>query len=164
MPRPCEHVLILQIAENAAKRPQSTSDFRLIGRQKRRCRNEFVRCTCYLASASSVYIPAELIIELEHYLETIDPSPTAWLFPSSRKGVCRCPQTFEQLHVWRLQPAHALFEYPMTLTNKDHYRQAVVASRCPPIQFNTGTNDHPASPDPITALTEGGGGLNAAAK
>ena len=41
-----------------------------------------------LASASSVFVPPDLAIELKHYLETIDPSPTAWLFPSSHK-MCR---------------------------------------------------------------------------
>jgi integrase len=39
------------------------------------------------ASAATVYLPADLLIELEHYLETIDKSPTAWLFPSTRKDV-----------------------------------------------------------------------------
>ena len=40
-----------------------------------------------LASASSVYIPSDLMTELRQYLEAIDPSPAAWLFPSSRKDV-----------------------------------------------------------------------------
>ena len=40
-----------------------------------------------LASALSVFVPPDLATELRHYLESIDPSPTAWLFPSTRKDV-----------------------------------------------------------------------------
>jgi integrase len=47
-----------------------------------------------LASASSVFLPPDLATELRHYLETIDPSPTAWLFPSSHKGVPIRPANF----------------------------------------------------------------------
>jgi integrase len=37
------------------------------------------------ASEASVFIPSDLATELKLYLETIDASPGAWLFPSSRK-------------------------------------------------------------------------------
>ncbi len=47
-----------------------------------------------LASASAVYLPADLATELKHYLETIDPSPTAWLFPSSQSAVPMRPGNF----------------------------------------------------------------------
>jgi integrase len=47
-----------------------------------------------LASASSVFLPPDLATELRHYLETIDPSPTAWLFPSSHKDVPMRPANF----------------------------------------------------------------------
>jgi integrase len=47
-----------------------------------------------LASASSVFVPPDLATELKHYLETIDPSPTAWLFPSSHKNVPIRPANF----------------------------------------------------------------------
>ncbi len=47
-----------------------------------------------LASASSVFVPPDLATELRHYLETIDPSPTAWLFPSSREDVPIRPANF----------------------------------------------------------------------
>lgn len=47
-----------------------------------------------LASASSVFVPPDLATELRHYLETIDPSPAAWLFPSSRKDVPIRPANF----------------------------------------------------------------------
>lgn len=47
-----------------------------------------------LASASSVFLPPDLATELKHYLETIDASPTTWLFPSSRKGVPMRPGNF----------------------------------------------------------------------
>jgi len=47
-----------------------------------------------LASASSVFVPPDLATELKHYLETIDASPTAWLFPASRKGAPMRPANF----------------------------------------------------------------------
>ena len=47
-----------------------------------------------LASASSVFLPPDLATELRHYLETIDPSPAAWLFPSSHKDVPIRPANF----------------------------------------------------------------------
>ena len=47
-----------------------------------------------LASASSVYVPSDLMTELRHYLETIDPIPTAWLFPSSRNTFLCGPAIF----------------------------------------------------------------------
>jgi integrase len=47
-----------------------------------------------LASASSVFVPPNLATELRHYLETIHPSPTAWLFPSSHKDVPIRPANF----------------------------------------------------------------------
>ncbi len=47
-----------------------------------------------LASGASVFIPPDLLIELQHYLETIDRSPTAWLFPSSLKHVPIRPGNF----------------------------------------------------------------------
>ena len=46
------------------------------------------------ASASSVYIPPDLAMELRHYLETVDPEPAAWLFPSSKKNVPMRPANF----------------------------------------------------------------------
>jgi len=46
------------------------------------------------ASAAAVYLPADLAIELKHYLEAIDKSPTAWLFPSSREDVPMLPGNF----------------------------------------------------------------------
>jgi len=48
--------------------------------------------TC--ASASSVYIPADLGMELKLHLETIEESPAAWLFPSTRKGIPMAPNNF----------------------------------------------------------------------
>jgi len=39
------------------------------------------------ASRALVFVPPNLAIEMKHYLETVDASPTAWLFPSERKGV-----------------------------------------------------------------------------
>ena len=47
-----------------------------------------------LASATSVYIPADLRTELEHYLETMDTNPAAWLFPSVRKSIPMQPGNF----------------------------------------------------------------------
>lgn len=47
-----------------------------------------------LASASSAFIPPDLALELRHYLETIDPDPTAWLFPSTRNSVPMRPGNF----------------------------------------------------------------------
>jgi integrase len=47
-----------------------------------------------LASASSVFLPPDLATELKHYLETIDASPKAWLFPSSHKDVPIRPANF----------------------------------------------------------------------
>ena len=47
-----------------------------------------------LASASSVYLPSALALELKHYLETIDASPAAWLFPSNRKDIPMRPANF----------------------------------------------------------------------
>jgi integrase len=47
-----------------------------------------------LASASRVHVPADLAIELKHYLETIDANPAAWLFPSTRKGIPARPGNF----------------------------------------------------------------------
>jgi integrase len=47
-----------------------------------------------LASAATVYVPPDLAIELKHYLETIDASPAAWLFPSTRKDVPMRPANF----------------------------------------------------------------------
>ena len=47
-----------------------------------------------LASASAVYLPSDLEIELRHYLETIDSSRTAWLFPATRKTVPMRPGNF----------------------------------------------------------------------
>jgi integrase len=46
------------------------------------------------ASEGSVFIPPDLAIELKHHLDMIDPSPTAWLFPSSRKGIPTRPGDF----------------------------------------------------------------------
>jgi integrase len=47
-----------------------------------------------LASASSVYIPADLMTEVKHYLEGIDESPSAWLFPSQKKSAPVAPNNF----------------------------------------------------------------------
>jgi integrase len=47
-----------------------------------------------LASASAVYVPSDLATELKHYLETIDPAPLVWLFPSSLKHVPMRPSNF----------------------------------------------------------------------
>lgn len=47
-----------------------------------------------LSSASSVFVPPELATELRHPRETIDPSPTAWLFPSSHKDAPIRPANF----------------------------------------------------------------------
>jgi integrase len=47
-----------------------------------------------LASASSVYVPADLLTELKHYLEGIDQSPSAWLFPSQKKSSPLEPKNF----------------------------------------------------------------------
>lgn len=47
-----------------------------------------------LASASSVYIPPGLATEIQHYLETVEPEPTAWLFPSTQKSVPIRPGNF----------------------------------------------------------------------
>jgi hypothetical protein len=47
-----------------------------------------------LASASSVFIPPDLATELKHYIETIAASPTAWLFPASRKEAPMRPANF----------------------------------------------------------------------
>lgn len=47
-----------------------------------------------LASASAVYVPADLAAELKHHLETIDPAPSAWLFPSTREHVPMRPSNF----------------------------------------------------------------------
>lgn len=47
-----------------------------------------------LASAGTVFVPPGLAMEIRHYVETIDPSPTAWLFPSSRKDVPIRPGNF----------------------------------------------------------------------
>jgi len=47
-----------------------------------------------LASASAVYLPSDLETELRHYLETIDASSTAWLFPSNHKSVPTRPGNF----------------------------------------------------------------------
>jgi integrase len=46
------------------------------------------------ASASSVFIPPDLAVELKHYLETVDASAKAWLFPSSRKAIPMRPGNF----------------------------------------------------------------------
>ena len=40
------------------------------------------------------FLPPDLGIELEHYLETIDADPKAWLFPSSRKSLPIRPSNF----------------------------------------------------------------------
>jgi integrase len=47
-----------------------------------------------LASASAVFVPPDLAIEIQHYLETIDSNPTAWLFPSTQKSVPMRPGNF----------------------------------------------------------------------
>jgi integrase len=47
-----------------------------------------------LASASTAFVPPDLALELRHYLETIDPAPAAWLFPSARKAVPMRPANF----------------------------------------------------------------------
>jgi len=47
-----------------------------------------------LASATSVYLPADLAIEIKHYLETIDAGPMAWLFPSTHKSIPLQPNNF----------------------------------------------------------------------
>ena len=47
-----------------------------------------------LASASAAHLPSDLEIELRHYLETIDSSQTAWLFPATRKTVPMRPGNF----------------------------------------------------------------------
>jgi integrase len=47
-----------------------------------------------LASASTVYIPSNLATELSYYLEGVDPSPKAWLFPSTRKSIPVRPGNF----------------------------------------------------------------------
>jgi len=46
------------------------------------------------ASAASVYIPADLMTELKHYLEEIDRNPSAWLFPSRKKSMPVQPNNF----------------------------------------------------------------------
>jgi integrase len=47
-----------------------------------------------LASASCVYVPPDLALEMKHYLETVDASPKAWLFPSSHKNVPMRPGNY----------------------------------------------------------------------
>jgi integrase len=47
-----------------------------------------------LASAAVMYCPPDLALELEHHLETIKASRTAWLFPSSRAKVPLRPGNF----------------------------------------------------------------------
>jgi len=47
-----------------------------------------------LASAGKMFVPPDLELELRHYLETIDDSPEAWLFPSSRKHIPMRPANF----------------------------------------------------------------------
>jgi integrase len=46
------------------------------------------------ASAASLYIPADLMTELKHYLEGIDQNPAAWLFPATRREAPLCPNNF----------------------------------------------------------------------
>jgi integrase len=46
------------------------------------------------ASEASVFIPPDLAIELRLHLETVDASPTAWLFPSNRKHKAIRPGNF----------------------------------------------------------------------
>ncbi len=47
-----------------------------------------------LASAARMFVPPDLGLELRHYLETVDESPEAWLFPSSRKHIPVRPANF----------------------------------------------------------------------
>lgn len=47
-----------------------------------------------IASESSVFVPPDLATELKHYLETIEASSVAWLFPSIRKAVPMRPGNF----------------------------------------------------------------------
>ena len=56
--------------------------------------NDHTKVPKTIASAASVYVPADLMTELRHYLETIDADPSAWLFPSSREGVPMRPGNF----------------------------------------------------------------------
>jgi integrase len=47
------------------------------------------------ASTTSVFVPPDLSLELQHYLEAMeDRSPAAWLFPASRSGVPVRPNNF----------------------------------------------------------------------
>lgn len=47
-----------------------------------------------LASATTMYVPPGLAMELKHHLEAIERDPRAWLFPSSRKDVPMRPGNF----------------------------------------------------------------------
>jgi integrase len=47
-----------------------------------------------LASASSAYLPADLLTEVKYYLERIDRSPSAWLFPSQKESKPVQPNNF----------------------------------------------------------------------
>ena len=47
-----------------------------------------------LASASVMYVPPNLGLELVHYAETIEGGPDAWLFPSARKQRPMLPSNF----------------------------------------------------------------------
>jgi integrase len=46
------------------------------------------------ASAARMFVPPDLWLELQHYLETVDDCPEAWLFPSSRKHIPMRPANF----------------------------------------------------------------------
>ena len=46
------------------------------------------------ASAAKMYVPPDLWRELQHYLETLDDSTEAWMFPSARKDVPMRPANF----------------------------------------------------------------------
>lgn len=47
-----------------------------------------------LASASAMYLPPDLALELSHYLETVSPEADAWLFPSTRRHIPMRPANF----------------------------------------------------------------------
>jgi integrase len=47
-----------------------------------------------LASAGVMFLPPDLALELSHYLATIDPAPTAWLFPSTKQHIPMRPANF----------------------------------------------------------------------
>jgi len=80
-----------------------------------------------LASASSVYVPADLLTELKHYLEGIDQSPSAWLFPSQKKSSPLQPKNFLKRV---LKPAAIRAGVCVTLDTSGQPQTAVNFSLC----------------------------------